>query len=607
MSEITSETQITTSTPATLPPSKAPAAAPAAASPSTSSPSPAAPAAPRDHLTRRLTRNLLCRLADEEVAQKTMEFLGLERDIEGVKRDAKERIDPMQTRIDSLKAEVRGGRYVDVTCFEVRDFQANEYTLTRLDTNEQIEHRALTAAERQGDLFAAPSTEQDLPRSLQAVGLHAEVHPEVQHGPRLDRYLLTLPSAKELKAFQSGLGRLAFELGVPANSITCRQGSKPRSLELDLPRPAETWAHFGLTDLLGWLSEAQGALPLCPGVDVLGRPVWLDLAKAPHLLVAGATGSGKSVTLHAMICSLLLTRSPADVQLILLDPKRVELRLYAESVAHEVEIVSSNEDMRRTLDGVVRLMEQRYVELEQLGVRDIDGAQAAGSTMRRIVVVVEELADLVIQAGVAEDALVRLAQKSRAAGIHLLLATQRPDAETFSGLLRSNVDARIALAVQKNSESRIILDQEGAETLLKPGDMLIRYGGEIKRCHGLYLKQEEIARVVRGEAGTTGQAAQPAQEPAPVASPPVAPPPTSQPAETAATPLDLPCPTCGAEAGLSCLVLRGKGKGQPLKAGTYHDARIAAMAAGDPEPVSERWGDGDELTEATGSDGDEAT
>ena len=467
--------------------------------PPVETPPPAVESVQVDDVSRRyLTRNLLCQLADDEIAEKAVEVFALEREIEAVKQQAKEEIKPKQDRMGALKDEIRKGRFEDVRCVEEKDWSTNTLTVRRLDLAQVIESRALTADERQRELFAAAEAApvDRLPRALQAVGVQAEIR-DVLHGPRLDRYQLLLGAAKDLKTFTAAQVKLAFELGIEQRLLTWRQGSEPRSLELDVPRPPETWQRFGLADLRTWVDSAPAGagLPLCPGVDVLGRPYWLDLARAPHLLVAGATGSGKSVCLHSMLCSLLMTRPPSEVRFYMLDPKRVELRAYA-NADHEVQIVSDRDDMADLLSELVTLMEHRYLELEKLGVRDLDGARAAGSTMPRIVVVVEELADLVIGGGAAELSLVKLAQKSRAAGIHLLLATQRPDADTFSGLLRSNVDARIALAVQKASESRIILDQDGAESLLKPGDMLIRFGGQVTRAHGLYLSQEEIASVV---------------------------------------------------------------------------------------------------------------
>lgn len=227
--------------------------------------------------------------------------------------------------------------------------------------------------------------------------------------------------------------------------------------------------------------------------------MFFDLASAPHLLVAGTTGSGKSVCLHSLVLSLLLRHKPETLQLALIDPKQVEFAPYAKlpKFLHQRSITTEVTDARERLQVLVIEMDARYAQFQRLGVTNLAEARRKGFQAPFIVVFIEEMADLVLQDDDIEPLIVRLAQKARAAGIHLVLATQRPDSETFSGLIRSNIPARIALTVQKGTESTIILDERGAENLLGAGDMLIRLPGESPlRAHGVYVRFEHVIQIV---------------------------------------------------------------------------------------------------------------
>ena len=266
---------------------------------------------------------------------------------------------------------------------------------------------------------------------------------------------------------------------------------------MDIPRPTSSWRVVTWGELASSLESAVAgamALPICFGTDVLGTPMVLDLAVAPHVFVAGTTGSGKSMCIHGMLLSLI-HRSAARPELVLVDPKGVEFGGYVglECLRHGKPIVEMNET-EGILTALVAEMEERQRKLGELGARNILEVKAGGEELRRIVVVVDELADLLGTNPESEGWLVRLAQKGRAVGIHLVLATQRPEAATFSGLLRSNVPSRIALTVQKSSESRIIIDETGAERLLMRGDMLIRFAGQSAvRAHGCLVHPGDIA------------------------------------------------------------------------------------------------------------------
>lgn len=333
-----------------------------------------------------------------------------------------------------------------------------------------------------------------LVQALEEFGLTAEVL-NSHDGPRVTRYTLRLTDAEDFSRLERKLEDLEFTLGIKGAGIFMTPAGEPKTIWLDIPRPIQQWKPVE-TDLLGSWEVSEIGLPILLGVDIAGAPVVRDLVEAPHLLVAGTTGSGKSVCLHTLLLSLLAHQPQNKLQLLLIDPKRVELAAY-QGVPHLLApIITDGAEASRWLKNLVREMDSREKFLASNGVREW---QALGdSAPPRLVVVVEELADLLAQAPDAEESLVRLAQKSRAAGMHLVLATQRPDAATFSGLLRSNVPSRIALTVQKAADSRIILDESGAEKLLGKGDMLVKWLGEKSvRVHGPNIQPEDVVRLVR--------------------------------------------------------------------------------------------------------------
>lgn len=337
--------------------------------------------------------------------------------------------------------------------------------------------------------------------ALREIGVTAEIR-ECREGPRLTRYTIQLPDANDLPVLQRGLEKLAFVLGLGDAGVFTTPGQEARTVFLTIPRRPETWHIPAGRDLWQWLEQAPASwcLPVFPGVDEVGGPVGFDLAKAPHLLIGGTTGSGKSVTLHALILSLLKTRSSAEVQLVLIDPKQVEFAPYQGLAGlWNGQVITEMALAKAVLEELVAEMETRQRLLAAGQVRDwSEGLANSRVNGPFIVVCIEELADLLMQDRTVEDSIIRLAQKARASGIHLVLATQRPDAATFSGLLRSNVPSRMALTVAKSSESRVILDENGAEKLLGRGDMLLKLiGQDSQRVHGVWISRDDIAQVVR--------------------------------------------------------------------------------------------------------------
>lgn len=335
-----------------------------------------------------------------------------------------------------------------------------------------------------------------LQRGLQQIMVKASLAGEPIEGPRLTRFTLTLGSVEDYDRLRRGLEDLAFAIGLATGGIAVARGRGERRVILDVPRPLATWRDVPWNALRPSLEDARGALPVCPGVDVVGNPVIFDLAEAPHLFVAGATGSGKSVCVNALLLSLLrLTRPP---ELIMIDPKGVDFADYEGCrLLRGKQVITDMSVAVAALRELTLEMDARQDVLREHGARNISEAQSAGADLERIVVVVDELADLLITRTGAEEPLVRLAQKARAVGIHLLLATQRPEAATFPGLLRSNIPSRIALTVQKASDSRIILDESGAEDLMMRGDMLIKLAGrEATRAHGARVERSDIITAV---------------------------------------------------------------------------------------------------------------
>ncbi|MCD6042432.1 MAG: Cell division protein FtsK, partial [Burkholderiales bacterium] len=287
---------------------------------------------------------------------------------------------------------------------------------------------------------------------------------------------------------------------------------------LEIPNPHRQTVR--LSEILG--SEAYAAvhspLAIALGKDIAGNPVVADLAKMPHLLVAGTTGSGKSVALNAMILSLLYKSEARNIRLILIDPKMLELSVYQDIPHLLAPVVIDMKQAVNALTWCVAEMERRYKLMNFVGARNLSGynhkvaegklddpfALETGNPQKlhplpSIVVVIDELADLMMVVGKkVEELIARLAQKARASGIHLMLATQRPSVDVITGLIKANIPARIAFQVSSKVDSRTILDQSGAETLLGMGDMLYLPPGTglPQRVHGAFVADHEVHKVV---------------------------------------------------------------------------------------------------------------
>jgi S-DNA-T family DNA segregation ATPase FtsK/SpoIIIE len=263
--------------------------------------------------------------------------------------------------------------------------------------------------------------------------------------------------------------------------------------------PNKAAAVVRLGSLINYPEFAEsGQLSFAVGRDVTGEPMFSNIAKMPHLLVAGSTGSGKSVTIHSIILSLLYKNSPKTLRMIMIDPKRVELSIYS-GIPHLIApVVTQSKKSMGVFRWALNEMDRRYEMFEHAGSRDLGSYNKKNpkDVLPYIVIVVDELADLMSTYGKeVEGSIVRLAQMARATGIHLILSTQRPSVEVVTGLIKANIPARIALQVASQIDSRTILDMSGAEKLLGGGDMLIMTNDKPKRIQGAFVSEEEIQKV----------------------------------------------------------------------------------------------------------------
>lgn len=347
---------------------------------------------------------------------------------------------------------------------------------------------------------------------------------EVETGPVISQYEIELEAGLRLAKITNLADDLAIALRVPSVRIVAPIPGK-NSVGVEVPNTTRQ-----MVRLREVIEETQSKsrsmkIPIFLGKDVAGNPMVVDMASMPHLLIAGRTGTGKSVCLNSIIVSMLMTRRPDEVRMLMIDPKMVELTPY-KSLPHLMHpVVTDMKKAEAILAWAVEKMEQRYTLLAKVGVRHLTQYNALGrdelirrinptseeeaaaipTTMPFIVMIADEIADMMMTAGKEIEAhIIRLAQKSRAVGIHLILATQKPTVDVITGLIKSNLPARIAFQVASRTDSRVVLDEMGAERLLGNGDMLFLSPGtsQILRGQGTFLSDDEINRVMAA-IGTT--------------------------------------------------------------------------------------------------------
>src|SRR5262245_32224544 len=339
-----------------------------------------------------------------------------------------------------------------------------------------------------------------LVRTLSEFGVEATVTGQIS-GPRVTRYELQLAPGTKVSKVAGLKDDLSYALATTEIRILAPIPGK-QAVGVEVPNLSPKLVTLG--DIFVDLPASPSPLSVWRGKDISGNAIWTDLARMPHLLIAGTTGSGKSGCINTILTSTLLRATPDEVRMILIDPKRIELGYY-ESIPHLLTpVVSSPKEAATVLMNVVAEMERRYERLSFVRARSLPEAnralrQRGEQTLPYLLVVIDKLADLMMVSPQAvEDCVIRLAQKSRAVGIHLVLATQRPSVDVITGMIKANVPSRIAFAVSSQTDSRVILDTAGAESLLGQGDMLFKPLGtsRLQRLQGAYVSEEEVALVV---------------------------------------------------------------------------------------------------------------
>ncbi|HQA04425.1 MAG TPA: DNA translocase FtsK [Thermodesulfovibrio thiophilus] len=328
-------------------------------------------------------------------------------------------------------------------------------------------------------------------------GIHGSIK-EVHPGPVVTMYEFEPASGIKLSKIITLSDELALSL--KAQSIRIYPIPGKSAIGIEVPNKKRHIVRLGEIIASDKFQQSSSYLTLALGKDIYGNPVITDLAKMPHLLVAGATGSGKSVCLNTMILSLLYKATPHDVRLLLIDPKLLELSTY-ENIPHLMyPVITDPKEASEALKKVIVEMERRYKLFAANGFRNIDSFNRSTSIEEKIpyiVVFIDEFADLMFTAPTeVEQSVTRIAQMARASGIHLVVATQRPSVDVITGIIKANFPARIAFQVSSRIDSRTILDSQGAEKLLGMGDMLFMVSGvKIIRVHGAFVSDEEVKAV----------------------------------------------------------------------------------------------------------------
>lgn len=337
--------------------------------------------------------------------------------------------------------------------------------------------------------------------TLESFGIRAKVL-EVNGGPAVTQYAIRIATGTKLSKVTGLANDLALSLAAPTGQVRIEAPIPGKDL-VGVEVPNRTLQVVTLYEMLksDEMKKHPSKLAVALGSNVAGKPVIADIAKMPHVLIAGSTGSGKSVAVNAFIASILFRASPQEVKFIMVDPKRVELTGYND-IPHLISpVIVEAEKVVSALKWAVHEMELRYKRFAEVGVRNIEGFNefSGFQALPYLVIIIDELADLMLYAPAdVEDCITRLAQMARATGIHLVLATQRPSVDVITGLIKANIPTRIAFTVSSGTDSRVIIDQPGAEKLLGRGDMLFVPPDQAKpsRIQGTYVSDKEIRALI---------------------------------------------------------------------------------------------------------------
>ncbi len=339
--------------------------------------------------------------------------------------------------------------------------------------------------------------------TLESFGIQAHVS-EVHKGPAVTQYALTIAMGTKLSKINALQSDLALALSAPQGQIRIESPIPGRDL-VGIEIPNRSLEFVSLRDMLSSpaMQNNKSKTMVSLGLDVSGTACVVDIAKMPHILIAGTTGSGKSVLINAFIASILFRASPEEVKFIMVDPKRVELTPYSGIPHLLTDVIVDVDKVVNALGWAVAEMERRYKIFQEVGVKNIAGynESKAFQSMPYIIIVIDEIADIMMNknAGEVENHIVRLAQMARAVGIHLVLATQRPSVNVITGIIKANIPARIAFQVTSMIDSRVIIDTPGAEKLLGKGDMLFIPPdvAKPKRIQGAFVSEKEIVDLLK--------------------------------------------------------------------------------------------------------------
>ncbi len=426
----------------------------------------------------------------EKGPKKRPAFVGEESEVTPKKQSARQDQSVSQPRAE--KSE-KADQDLQISAFSGRTAKEWEYpplSLLRDDLDSQADRGNVSANANK------------IEETLESFGITARVK-ELNEGPAVTQYGLEVALGTKLSKITSRSEDLALALAAPTGQIRIQAPIPGRSL-VGIEVPNKSSAIVSLKEMLTMeeMKEAKSKIAIPLGLDVSGEPRVIDIAKMPHMLVAGQTGSGKSVLLSSLISTLLFRTTPDEVRLILVDPKRVELTRFNHIPHLMTPVLTDPQKVVSALKWAIKEMDRRYEALAKKGSRNLELYNKAVEEEDRlpyVLIVIDELADIMLYApSEVEDKICRLAQMARATGIHLILATQRPSVDVITGLIKANIPCRVSFAVASNADSRVILDMPGAEKLLGNGDMLFIPPDQAKpsRIQGPFMTDGEVQELV---------------------------------------------------------------------------------------------------------------